>query len=173
MSLLLIHSDIFFVIHIHSTFTQASPQFYGYCLRSPLFFAVRMHWHGISVLYATRCNEPSWDDGSTWLFRWGWVCYHWVSRNHHWRGVTWTPQQHPHPLQKQGEQLMNWNESTIILAIIGMVGLFSTAIIWQRSNRITSKYYNNKWLSNTLTLYTTMCIDCIVKKVERLIQSIC
>ena len=39
---------------------------------------------------------------------------------------------------------MNWNESTIILAIIGMVGLFSTAIIWQRSNRITSKYYNNK-----------------------------
>ena len=32
-------------------------------------------------------------------------------------------------------------ESTIILAIIGMVGLFSTAIIWQRSNRITSLYY--------------------------------
>ena len=32
-------------------------------------------------------------------------------------------------------------ESTIILAIIGMVGLFSTAIIWQRSNRITSRYY--------------------------------
>ena len=25
-------------------------------------------------------------------------------------------------------------ESTIILAIIGMVGLFSTAIIWQRAN---------------------------------------
>ena len=33
-------------------------------------------------------------------------------------------------------------ESTIILAIIGMVGLFSTAIIWQRANRITSRYYN-------------------------------
>ena len=33
-------------------------------------------------------------------------------------------------------------ESTIILAIIGMVGLFSTAIIWQRANRITSKYYS-------------------------------
>jgi len=32
-------------------------------------------------------------------------------------------------------------ESTIILAIIGMLGLFSTAIIWQRSNRITSTYY--------------------------------
>ena len=35
-------------------------------------------------------------------------------------------------------------ESTIILAIIGMVGLFSTAIIWQRANRITSKYYSPK-----------------------------
>ena len=32
-------------------------------------------------------------------------------------------------------------ESTIILAIIGMLGLFSTALIWQRSNRITSTYY--------------------------------
>jgi hypothetical protein len=35
-------------------------------------------------------------------------------------------------------------ESTIILAIIGMVGLFSTAIIWQRANRITNRYYSNK-----------------------------
>ena len=33
-------------------------------------------------------------------------------------------------------------ESTIILAVIGMIGLFSTAIIWQRANRITSKYYS-------------------------------
>jgi len=32
-------------------------------------------------------------------------------------------------------------EPTITLAIIGMVGLFSSAIIWQRANRITSKYY--------------------------------
>ena len=39
---------------------------------------------------------------------------------------------------------MLWSESTIILAIIGMVGLFSTAIIWQRSNRITSLYYASK-----------------------------
>ena len=39
---------------------------------------------------------------------------------------------------------MNWNESTIILAVVGMLGLFSTATIWQRANRITSKYYNNK-----------------------------
>ena len=35
-------------------------------------------------------------------------------------------------------------ESTIILAIIGMVGLFSTAIIWQRANRISYRYYNDK-----------------------------
>ena len=34
-------------------------------------------------------------------------------------------------------------ESTIILAIIGMVGLFSTAIIWQRSNHVTTRYYKN------------------------------
>jgi len=37
---------------------------------------------------------------------------------------------------------MTWSESNIILAIVGMIGLFSTAIIWQRANRITSKYYN-------------------------------
>jgi hypothetical protein len=36
---------------------------------------------------------------------------------------------------------MLWSETNIILAIIGMVGLFSTALIWQRSNRITSLYY--------------------------------
>ena len=35
-------------------------------------------------------------------------------------------------------------ESTIILAIIGMVGLFATATVYQRSNRITSKYYSTK-----------------------------
>ena len=32
-------------------------------------------------------------------------------------------------------------ESTIIFAIIGMLGLFSTALVYQRSNRITSTYY--------------------------------
>ena len=37
---------------------------------------------------------------------------------------------------------MDWSETNIILAIVGMIGLFSTAIIWQRANRITSKYYN-------------------------------
>ena len=36
---------------------------------------------------------------------------------------------------------MIWSETNIILAIIGMVGLFSTAITWQRSNRITHRYY--------------------------------
>ena len=39
---------------------------------------------------------------------------------------------------------MIWNESTIILAIIGMIGLFSTATVWQRANRITSKYYGRR-----------------------------
>jgi hypothetical protein len=37
---------------------------------------------------------------------------------------------------------MIWSESSIILAIIGMVGLFSTAVIYQRANRITYKYYD-------------------------------
>ncbi len=39
---------------------------------------------------------------------------------------------------------MIMSESTIILAIIGMVGLFATATIYQRANRITSKYYGRK-----------------------------
>ena len=38
---------------------------------------------------------------------------------------------------------MIWSESTIILAIVGMVGLFATAVIYQRSNRITSNYYKH------------------------------
>ena len=36
---------------------------------------------------------------------------------------------------------MIWNESTIILAIVGMIGLFSTAVISQSANRISSRYY--------------------------------
>jgi len=39
---------------------------------------------------------------------------------------------------------MTFNESTIILAIIGMVGLFATATVYQRSNRITQSYYAKK-----------------------------
>jgi hypothetical protein len=37
---------------------------------------------------------------------------------------------------------MTFSESTIILAIIGMVGLFATATVWQRANRITYRYYS-------------------------------
>ena len=39
---------------------------------------------------------------------------------------------------------MMWNESTIILAIVGMVGLFATAVTYQRANRISSRYYSIK-----------------------------
>ena len=39
---------------------------------------------------------------------------------------------------------MIWNESTIILAIIGMIGLFSTALIYQRANKVSHSYYNRK-----------------------------
>ena len=45
---------------------------------------------------------------------------------------------------------MVWNESTIILAIVGMIGLFSTAIIWQRANRISSKYYKTNKINQDL-----------------------
>jgi len=39
---------------------------------------------------------------------------------------------------------MTWSETNIILAIVGMVGLFATATIYQRANKITSKYYGRK-----------------------------
>ena len=45
---------------------------------------------------------------------------------------------------------MIWSETNIILAIIGMVGLFSTAIIWQRANRITSRYYRANKINHDL-----------------------
>ena len=35
-------------------------------------------------------------------------------------------------------------ETTIILAVIGMLGLFATATVYQRSNHITSRYYSSK-----------------------------
>ena len=35
-------------------------------------------------------------------------------------------------------------ETTIILAVIGMIGLFATATTFQRANRITSRYYSKK-----------------------------
>jgi len=34
-------------------------------------------------------------------------------------------------------------ESTIILAIIGMMGLFTSALVYQRSTRVTSRYYKD------------------------------
>ena len=45
---------------------------------------------------------------------------------------------------------MIWSEANIILAIIGMVGLFSTAIIWQRANRISSRYYQANRINHDL-----------------------
>ena len=35
-------------------------------------------------------------------------------------------------------------ESTIILAVIGMIGLFSTALIYQRANSVATRYYSKK-----------------------------
>ena len=32
-------------------------------------------------------------------------------------------------------------ETTIILAVIGMLGLFATATVFQRANRVSSRYY--------------------------------
>ena len=46
-------------------------------------------------------------------------------------------------------------ETTIILAIVGMIGLFATATVYQRSNRITSKYYAKSRLSNPMGTTTT------------------
>mgnify|MGYP006446684281 CR=1 FL=1 len=41
-------------------------------------------------------------------------------------------------------------ETTIILAIIGMIGLFTSATVYQRANRITSKYYAKSRIPNSL-----------------------
>ena len=40
--------------------------------------------------------------------------------------------------------MIYFNETTIILAIVGMIGLFSTATIYQRANKITSNYYRGR-----------------------------
>jgi hypothetical protein len=45
-------------------------------------------------------------------------------------------------------QLMT--EQNIILAVIGMVGLFATATIWQRANRITDRYYKANKINRDL-----------------------
>ena len=38
---------------------------------------------------------------------------------------------------------MTWSETTIILAIVGMIGLFTSATVWQRTQRITYRYYKD------------------------------
>ena len=40
--------------------------------------------------------------------------------------------------------MIHFNETTIILAIVGMIGLFSTATIYKRANKITSMYYRGR-----------------------------
>ena len=52
--------------------------------------------------------------------------------------------------------MINWSESNIILAVIGMLGLFSAATVYQRANRITSKYYSNKINHDLIKLNNTM-----------------
>lgn len=37
-----------------------------------------------------------------------------------------------------------WTESTIITAVVGMVGLIATAVIMATANGITSSYYSKK-----------------------------
>ena len=39
---------------------------------------------------------------------------------------------------------MMWSESTIILAIVGMVGILASVTILIRANTITQRYYNKK-----------------------------
>jgi len=41
-------------------------------------------------------------------------------------------------------------ETTIILAVIGMIGLFATATIYQRANRITNRYYKANKINRDL-----------------------
>ena len=41
-------------------------------------------------------------------------------------------------------------ETNIILAVIGMIGLFATATIWQRANRITNRYYKASKINRDL-----------------------
>jgi hypothetical protein len=46
-------------------------------------------------------------------------------------------------------------ETNIILAVIGMVGLFATATIWQRANRITDATTKQTRSTATLSHSTT------------------
>ena len=39
---------------------------------------------------------------------------------------------------------MIWNETNIIFAVVGSVGVIATVVVWLRANSITSKYYSKK-----------------------------
>jgi len=41
-------------------------------------------------------------------------------------------------------------ETNIILAVIGMIGLFATATIYQRANRVTNRYYRSTKINQDL-----------------------
>ena len=63
---------------------------------------------------------------------------------------------------------------TIILAVIGMIGLFSTAVIYQRSNRITSRYYlRNDSTSFRSVLANTTSKMQVFSGVHMMTQSMC
>ena len=46
-----------------------------------------------------------------------------------------------------------FTESTIILAIIGMMGLFTSALVYQRSARVSSRYYKD--MDTRTTVHST------------------
>jgi len=46
---------------------------------------------------------------------------------------------------------MIWSETNIILSIIGMLGLFTSALVYQRSTRVTSRYYKDMDTRTTVT----------------------
>jgi hypothetical protein len=56
-------------------------------------------------------------------------------------------------LTLEARSLIDDCTTNIILAVIGMIGLFATATIWQRANRITDRYYKaNKINRDLITL---------------------
>ena len=74
------------------------------------------------------------------------LCFLYHYPNHKWTGIyeelaerdTFTK------ATTRTQQRLMPTETTIILAVVGMLGLFATATVYQRSNRITSRYYGKK-----------------------------
>ena len=62
------------------------------------------------------------------------------------------------------------SETTIILAVIGMMGLFATATVYQRSNRITSRYYAKGRISNPMGTEKTEKIESESSSIESAIH---